>query len=216
MQLSALPAAGRFDYEVIRKGEKIGTHSVVFRHEGRRLAVATWTDIAVELLGVALYRFHYEAEEDWIDGKLTRLISRTDNDGEMLNVNLTKAGGRIRGTCNGVVLDLPGDIFPISVWHPEFIRQSVIFDQYQCAQRKITTTDRGSDLIARLEDLTARHYAVGGDLERDVWYDADGQTVQVLFPAKDGSEITFVMRPFSRPALTMEQGPSSSLVRNTP
>ncbi|MGH6926702.1 MAG: DUF6134 family protein, partial [Dongiaceae bacterium] len=66
-QLSALPSAGRFDYEVIRESERIGTHSVVFRYEGDRLAIATRTDIAVEVLGITLFRFHYEAEEDWVD-----------------------------------------------------------------------------------------------------------------------------------------------------
>jgi Family of unknown function (DUF6134) len=159
MQLSALPSTGRFDYEVIRKDEKIGAHSVVFRREGGHLAVATRTDIAVELLGVTLYRFHYQAQEDWIDGRLTRLVSRTDNDGKTLTVNLTKASGRIRGTCNGVVLDLPADMLPISVWHPDFIRQSVILDQYRCATRKIRATDRGIDLIfAGLKTVKARRH----------------------------------------------------------
>ena len=40
LQLSALPSTGRFDYEVIRKGEKIGTHSVAFRHSGRDMLSA--------------------------------------------------------------------------------------------------------------------------------------------------------------------------------
>jgi hypothetical protein len=213
MRLSDLPSAGRFDYEVIRQGETIGSHSVVFRREGDHLAVATWTDIAVELLGITLYRFHYEAEEDWIDGRLTRLVSRTDNDGEALTVNLTGASGRIRGTCNGVSLDLPADILPISVWHPDFIRQSVVLDQYKCAARKIRATDRGMDLVfAGLKNVRARHYAVAGDLQRDVWYGADGQTVQVQFPAKDGSKIAFVMRHLPQPPLATEQGLSGASV----
>lgn len=216
MRLSDLPSAGRFDYEVIREGENIGTHSVEFRREGDHLAVATWTDIAVELLGITLYRFHYEAKEDWIDGRLTRLVSRTDNDGEMLSVNLAGASGRIRGTCNGVALDLPADILPISVWHPDFIRQSVILDQYKCAARKIRATDRGIDLVfAGPKNVKARHYAVAGDLQRDVWYGADGKTVQVLFPAKDGSKIAFVMRPLLQPPPDTEQGLSGSSVPST-
>ncbi len=93
-QLAAIPSAGRLDYEVIREGEKIGAHSVMFRHEGRHLAIATRTDIAIEPLGITLYRFHYEAEEDWVDGRLTRLTSRTDDDGERLTVNLARAGGQ--------------------------------------------------------------------------------------------------------------------------
>jgi hypothetical protein len=31
-QLAAVPSAGRFDYDVIREGDVIGAHSVIFRH----------------------------------------------------------------------------------------------------------------------------------------------------------------------------------------
>jgi hypothetical protein len=214
LQLSALPSTGRFDYEVIRKGEKIGTHSVVFRHSGRDLEVATRTDIAVKLLGVTLYRFRYQAEESWIDGQLARLTSRTDNDGEPLAVNLAKTGDRIRGTCNGIPLDLPANTIPISVWHPDFIRQSVILDQYKCAAQKVRTTDRGIELIpAGPRSVKARHYALTGDVRRDVWYGPDGQTLQVLFPAKDGSKIAFVMQP---PTAAAAQGLSDSSIESAP
>src|SRR5262245_52882886 len=85
-QLAAIPPVGRSDYDVIRDCEKIGVHSVIFQHEGRRLSITTLTDIAVRLLDITLYRFHYEAQEDWIDGRLTRLTSRTDSDGKTLMV----------------------------------------------------------------------------------------------------------------------------------
>jgi hypothetical protein len=194
-QIAALPPTGRFDYDVIRDGDRIGTHSVVFRREGRNLAIATRTDIAVTLLGITVYRFRYEAEEDWVDGRLNRLVSRTDNDGEALTVHLASTAGRIRGTCNGMALDLPADLLPISPWHPDFIRQSVILDQYRCAQRKVRATDRGIESVsAGTQKIEARHYAVTGELQRDLWYGPDGQTVRVLMPAKDGSEVTLVMR----------------------
>ena len=204
-QLATLPSAGRFEYDVIREGEKIGTHSVMFRHEGRNLAIATQTDIAINVLGITLYRFHYKAEEDWVDGRLTRLTSRTDNDGETLTVNLARSGGRIRGACNGIVLDLPADLLPISVWHPDFVRQSVILDQYKCVTRNVRATDDGIEpIFAGTQNVAARHYAVTGDIQRDVSYGPDGQTVQVLFPAKDGSEIAFVMRGPSQSPLATE------------
>jgi hypothetical protein len=216
-QLAAVPSAGRFDYEVIREGEKIGTHSVTFRHEGRHLAIATRTDIAIEQLGITLYRFHYEAEEDWVDGRLTRLTSRTDDDGETLTANLARAGGRIRGTCNDVALNLPADLLPISVWHPDFVRQSVILDQYKCVERSVRATDDGIEpIFAGAQTVAARHYAVTGELQRDVWYGPDGQTLQVRFPAKDGSEIAFVMQAPSQRPLAIEKRASSSSARRAP
>jgi hypothetical protein len=198
-QLAALPSSGRFEYDVIREGDRIGTHSVMFRREGGNLAIETRTDITVRVLGITLYRFYYKAEESWVDGRLSSLSSGTDNDGEILTVALARAGGRIRGTCNGILLDLPTDLLPISVWHPDFIRRSIILDQYRCVERKVRATDHGTEPVsAGLQNVRARHYTLAGELQRDVWYGPDGQAVGVVFPANDGSEIAFVIRGSSQ------------------
>jgi len=213
-QFAAIPPAGRIDYDVIRDGEKIGAHLVMFRHESRYLSIATRTDIAVRLLSITLYRFHYEAQEDWIDGRLTRLTSRTDSGGKTLTVNLARIGDRIRGACNGMLLDLPAGLLPISMWHPDFVHQSVIFDQYRCMERSVRATDDGIEPIpVGGQNVAARHYAVTGQLQRDVWYGPDGQIVQVVFPAQDGSELAFVVRDPSQPPPAPELRAISPSVR---
>jgi hypothetical protein len=58
-------------------------------------------------------------------------------------------------------------------------------------------------------NLPARYYAVTGGLRRDIWYGPDGQIVQVVFPALDGSQISFVIHDPSQ-SPTMEQRVSSS------
>ena len=192
--LAAIPSAGRLDYEVVRAAERIGAHSVMFQREGRRLSITTRTNISVDLLGITVYRFRYDAEEEWIDGQLVRLTSRTNNDGERLEVDLAVTNGRLRGICNGTTLDLPAGLLPVSVWHPDIVRRSVLLDQYKCVERRVQTADHGTEpILAKGQRLTARHYAMTGQLRRDIWYGPDGQTVQVRFPANDGSEITFIL-----------------------
>ena len=213
---AAVPSAGRVDYDVIRDGDKIGTYSVMFWHDGRHLTIATWTDISVTLLGIPFYRFHYEANEEWVNDRLTRLTSRTDNNGTALSASLARDGTRIRGTCNGIALDLPADRLPISMWHPDFVHQSIILDQYKCVERTIRTTDAGTEPVsAGVRTVATRHYAITGQLHRDVWYGPDGQVVQVRFPARDGSQIAFVMRTPSQPPLAPAQNASSPPVQRT-
>jgi len=214
-QLASIPSVGRFDYEVIREGEKIGTHSVAFRHDGRHLTISTQTDIAVALLGITLYRFHYEAEEDWFDGRLTRLTSQTDKDGVRLDVDLGLSRGRIHGTCNGTTLDLPADLLPASAWHPNVVHVSTLFDQYNCVERQVHAVDLGieSTFVNGLE-LTSRHYVISGQLRRDIWYGLQGQPVQVRFPAKDGSDIIFVLLvPSARPIVAAQHASTSPVRR---
>jgi Family of unknown function (DUF6134) len=198
--IAAIPSAGRWDYDVIRSTEKIGEHSVTFRRQGDLLTVATRTNISIEVLGITLFRYHYDAREEWVDGRLVRLTSRTDDDGEDLDVDLAVTNGRLRGTCNGTALDLPASILPVAVWHPDIIRRSVLLDQYKCVERRVQISDRGVEaIVAKGQALQTQHYTMTGQLERDLWYGPDGQTVQVQFPAKDGSEITFVLLRSSEP-----------------
>jgi len=58
----------------------------------------------------------------------------------------------------------------------------------------VQIADRGIEpILAEGQMVRAQHYAITGQLRRDLWYGPEGQTVQVRFPAKDGSEITFVL-----------------------
>jgi Family of unknown function (DUF6134) len=206
-QSSSVARAGRLDYEVIREGDRIGTHSVIWQENGRHLTLTTHTDIAAEVLGITLYRFRYDAEEDWINGRLVRLNARTANDGEEMSVTLALAAGRLRGICNGAPLDLSSDVLPISPWHPSIVRQSMLFDQYRCALRQVRVTDQGIEpTLVRGQELASRHYAITGQLKRDIWYSSDGQVVQVRFPAADDSMITFILRTVSElPAVPEER-----------
>jgi uncharacterized protein DUF6134 len=192
--LAALPSTGRWDYEVIRAAERIGAHSVIFQREGRRLSIVTRTNISVEFLGITMFRYRYDAEEEWIDGQLIRLISRTDDDGDRLEVDLAVTDGRLRGTCNGTALDLPASILTVSTWHPDILQSSVLLDQYKCVERQVQIADHGIEpILAKGQLVRTQRYAITGQLTRDVWYGPEGQTVQVRFPAKDDSEITFVL-----------------------
>jgi len=43
------------------------------------------------------------------------------------------------------------------------------------------------------KDVMARHYAISGDLQRELWYDAGGRLVKVRFAASDGTDIQYVL-----------------------
>ena len=161
------------------------------------LSIGRWSNIA----------------EDWVDGRT--LPRGPDNDGETLTANLARTGGRIRGTCNGIMLDVPADLLPISVWHPDFVHQSIVLDQYRCVQRSVKATDDGIErILVGAKNVAAHHYAVSGELQRDVWYSPEGQTLQVQLPAKDGSRITFVIQdPSQSPTMTQPIPNSSSDTR---
>ena len=189
------PPAGRLDYRVVREGDDIGTQSVEFIRSGDRLTVRTHVNILVTVLGIPVFRFTHEAEEQWQKGQLTAFRSKSNDDGEPRDVTLKHDGDRLRGTYNGRTLDLPASLIPASLWRPDTIQQTVLLDTIKGRDRQVTVADKGVENIrVHGQPLAAHHYAMTGQIIRDIWYGPDGQIVQVHFPAKDGSEIQVVLR----------------------
>jgi hypothetical protein len=195
LALATFPPAGRLDYKVVREGDDIGTQSVEFIRSGDRLTVRTHVNILVTVLGIPVFRFTHEAEEQWRNGQLTAFKSKSNDDGEPRDVALTLDGDRLRGTYNGRTLDLPASLIPASLWRPDTVQQSVLLDPIKGRDRQVTVADKGIENISvHGQALAAHHYAMTGQIVRDIWYGPDGQIVQVHFPAKDGSEIQVVLR----------------------
>ena len=195
LALATFPPAGRLDYKVIRSGDDIGTQSVEFTRSGDRLTVRTHVNIVVTVLGIPIFRFTHEAEEQWQNGQLTAFKSKSNDDGEPRDVALRLEGDRLRGTYNGRILDLPATLIPASLWRPDTVRQTVLLDPIKGRDRQVTVTDNGIEKIKiRGQVLEAHHYAMTGQIVRDIWYGPDGQIMQVHFPAKDGSQIQVVLR----------------------
>jgi hypothetical protein len=195
LALANFPPAGRLDYKVVRQGDDIGTQSVEFIRSGDRLTVRTHVNILVTVLGIPVFRFTHEAEEQWQNGQLKAFKSKSNDDGEPRDVALSLAGDRLRGTYNGRTLDLPASLIPASLWRPDTVQQSVLIDPIKGRDRQVTTVDKGIETIKiRGQSLEAHHFAMTGQIIRDIWYGPDGQIVQVHFPAKDGSQIQVVLR----------------------
>jgi uncharacterized protein DUF6134 len=195
LALATFPPAGRLDYKVVREGDDIGTQSVEFVRSGDRLTVRTHVNILVTILGIPVFRFTHEAEEQWQNGQLTAFKSKSNDDGEPRDVALRLDGDRLRGTYNGRILDLPATLIPASLWRPDTVRQTVLMDPIKGRDRQVTVVDKGIENIKiRGQALAAHHFAMTGQIIRDIWYGPDGQIVQVHFPAKDGSQIQVVLR----------------------
>lgn len=193
--LATFPPAGRLDYKVFRDGDEVGAQSVEFMRRDDLLTVKTHVKIVVTVLAIPVYRFTHDAEEQWRNGQLVHFASKSNDDGEPRDVVLDLVGDRLKGTYNGRTLDFPGDMILASLWHPDTIHQTVLLDPIKGRDRQVTVSDKGQETIKiRGQQLSAHHYALRGQVVRDVWYGPDGQVVQVHFPAKDDSEIQVVLK----------------------
>ncbi|WP_374652382.1 DUF6134 family protein [Dongia sp.] len=185
------PPRGRFIYTITRDGDPIGTQKLDFLQDGsNRLTVITDVEIDVRMLGLSFYKFTQHIEEHWVDGELQAMLSETNDDGEERTVDLTRKGDRLQGKYNEKTRDIPGDIIPSTLWHPDAIRQKTVLDTVRARQHQVVVDDKGEvPLILPVGQVEARHYSFTGELNRDVWYGPDGIILQAEMKAKDGSVI---------------------------
>ncbi len=191
---SASAEATTLNYDVVRKGKVIGTHKVTLAPAGNRLTVNIKTDVAVKIAFITAYRFKHDATEIWENGILINYQSTSDDDGQ--NKNLALSGG-----AGGYVVDGSAGRYesetialPASLWHTDTPKQSRLMNTLDGHVMTVSIADQGTKTIrAGGQDITAQHYVMTGDLERELWY-ANGQLVHLRFKGGDGSTIDYNLR----------------------
>lgn len=193
---SALPGAtAPLHFTVLRDGKPVGTQSYDFIKDDNGLKVIIDTDVVVKFAFVPVYRFEHHDEEVWRDGRLAALSSTTNDDGTShhLKVSTGPAGLAVDG--DDKASNLPMTTIPASLWHPATIKQGTLMNTLDGHPMTVAVKDLGEETVkVHGQSQTAHHYALSGDLLRDLWYDPQGTLVQVRFRAKDDSEIRYVLQ----------------------
>jgi hypothetical protein len=192
-----VPADGRLQFTVVRNGQPIGTHNYRFARNADQTTVHIRTDIDYRFMFLPVYRFQHSSTEVWTGGKLTELLSRTDNNGESISVEAHANGkGMLVKGLEGEYRVGPG-VVPSSLWNADVVRA-----------KELLSTTKGRLLAAKGEfvgeeiitlngrRVPVERYQITGQFERDVWYDKISKVlVRVRFKASDGSWVEYVRNP---------------------
>jgi hypothetical protein len=185
---------GSIVFDILRDGAVIGRQTVDFAVDGDSVVVKTVSDIAVKLLFITAYRFHYEAESRWHAGSLEELSVRADDDGKPLETTARRHGAEM-------VVDGPGGHFEAprlflgEHWDPDEVRQTRLLNSITGKLDEVRVTDAGPDLVQTAQGPhAAERYVYTGDLQLTAWYDSAGRWVGLRFKARDGSTIDYRCR----------------------
>jgi hypothetical protein len=185
------PRGAGWRFLVLRHGNVIGEHVFRFSRRDGDFVVEVAIDIAVDLLGITLFRFTHRSEEVWHKGWLQSLISATDDDGTLWRLKSERRDGALRGTVNDVAFDVSGFLVPASLWHRDTTKSRALFDTIDGRVKVIDSEPLGEEAVSVAgAETAARHFRLTGQLQRDVWYGADCGIAKVTFAARDGSLIT--------------------------
>lgn len=193
--LLAAGAAGaeprRLAYEIRKDGQPIGREDVVIQDLAGDMVVEVETHSRTTVLFMD-FAFDHKRREDWRGGRLESLVADTNDDGTVSHLEVTRGPGNWRVVHNGAVAERGGDSFPATLWTAKVVEAGALFGTIDAAPYQVRITRVGEEAIDVLGVATAaRHFRLEGDLERDLWYGADGTLLKTAFKRK-GFPIEFV------------------------
>jgi hypothetical protein len=185
-------AEGKVEYRIVHsKYDEIGTDVLSFSRNGEDLIVDVAINIEVKFLFIALHSLVSERRETWRDGRFVAYQAHTDENSDLIDVTARTENGKfvVEGPSGRTEAD--GPVFPTNPWNPEIVNGTVQMDTKTGELLNVTVAPAGAETIevAGKAVATAK-YVVTGDLERELWFDVDGNWIQLRFP-KDGETLTF-------------------------
>ncbi|MCC3305313.1 DUF6134 family protein [Sneathiella sp. HT1-7] len=182
----------RHEFSVHRDGVPVGKHMVSFERVGDAYRVDSELNIEVKFLGISLYRFDYESEAIWSEGKLTAIDIRINDDGTnskirgMRHVAAFVVNGEVHATTSHP------EVYPTNHWHKGVLDQSRLFNTLTGKMNNVTITDTGEETVpVRGGTVRATRYVYDGELTLMSWYDRKGRWVKMAFKAEDNSDMVY-------------------------
>lgn len=191
-----LPYGRTLSFAVMREGQQIGSHNLVFERDGAQLRISTSIDLAVKFVGITAYRYSHRAQEVWTGDALVSLTTRTEDDGKAYAVQANRTEEGIAVQADGAKRTvLPATIMPSSHWNIRQVSQTILLNSQKGIEARVRTTTLGREAIKTSSNtLQATHYRYDGDLKMDQWFDDRGRWVKTSFKGSDGSTIDYVLQ----------------------
>ena len=189
--VASIPTDGGLDFRVLRGDSPMGEHRLSFMERDGELEVLVTIDLKVTVGPFTFFRYNHENREVWRDGQLVSLVTETNDDGDkyFVRAEQTPEGMRIE-TKNGSET-VPTALLSTSYWNYEMVQAKRLLDTQKGKIREVSTRLIGdSDVWVDGEVIEARHYRMSGDLDLDIWYDANNEWVKTAFEI-NGEQIEY-------------------------
>ena len=192
---AGVPKDGVLEFDIVRNGEAIGTHTYRFDCSGDRTEVRIKTDINFRLFFIPVYRFEHESKEIWQDGKLNSLESNTNENGTPVKLLVHRDEDSLMVYGEDGNLHVDREIIPASLWNRLVLDRSQTLTTISGNVKKFEVEYVGeTELEVRGQKVMTQHFRLTGEFERELWYDKDDVLVGVRFEASDGSTVAYVLK----------------------
>ncbi len=179
-------------FDVLRNGEKSGTHRVTFKRNGKNFEVSVNFNLSISFLSLKVYEFSYKSFALWTNDALRKIEAQTDDNGEKTYVTAkaSEAGFSVRTPQK--TYQVNSNLFPTNHWNSLVLKQKQVLNTITGLINEVSIRDNGFEKVSTERGMiNATKYTYTGQLETTVWYDQQGRWVKMEFSGKDGSTITY-------------------------
>jgi len=192
---AAASAQERMVFDVLRDGDKIGEHRLVFEREDDTLKVSVETDMTVTFAFVPVFRYEHKRVERWRGGELESLAGMTNDDGTEYEISIVRKEGHYSRTINGTEEEVAGPVAVDSFWSKERLTGGKLFSAVSDQVYRVRSDLMGTETIdAKGEAVEAEHYKLSGEIDRDLWFSLAGELLKVQYENDEGETFEFVRR----------------------
>ncbi len=188
-----VPSGDRLDFSIIRKGDKIGEHTLTFTRTGNVLTVAVAVDIVVGFGPIAFFRYKHRATEQWLDGTVVSVEAETNDDGtpRRMSGHRNQSGLVVEGS-KAARYVAPAQSLPGTHWNRAMLNAPFINTE-DGRLMSPTVTPAGSVRVPEGgRSVMAQRFQLRGDADLDTFYDPTPSWAGLRFTARDGSEIVYL------------------------
>lgn len=189
------PGESPMVFDVLRDGDKIGEHRLVFEREDSTLKVSVETDMTVSFAFLTVFSYEHKRVERWRDGELESLAGMTNDDGTEYEISIVRKEGHYSRTVNGTEEELTGPVVVDSLWSKDRLSGGKLFSAASDKVYRVRSDLMGTETIeAKGGPVEAEHYKLSGEIDRDLWYGPTGELLKIEYENEEGKTFEFVRR----------------------
>ncbi len=163
-------------FDVYLDDEQIGSHQVYIADYGEEKLVEVKADMQVDLVFITLYKYQHEASERWQKGCIAQLETKTNDDGDKLQVSGEKIqeGLKVVSTRDSKVIS--DCVRTYAYWDPELLNSEYLLNtqngKYQPAQ---LVNEGKQPMLFQGKRYGQQRYrlTVGDEISIKLWYGTD-------------------------------------------